>query len=204
MAPSDIEDRTAQRKKLIVVGDGACGKTCLLYRFGKDEFPTEYIPTVFENLATSLEVDGKMMELMLWDTAGQEEFDRLRPLCYPNTDVVLVCFSIDNPDSLENVRNVWIPEVRHFCAKAPIVLVGNKKDLANDPAILLDLQKRRLTTVTTSEAKHVAEKIGAFAYVENSAKTAEGVHDVFQTACRAMGTGKSRSDGPRKKICHLL
>ncbi|OQV24646.1 Rho-related GTP-binding protein RhoA-A [Hypsibius exemplaris] len=198
------EDRAASRKKVIVVGDGACGKTSLLYRFGKDEFPEAYIPTVFENMATSLEVDGKIVELMLWDTAGQEEFDRLRPLCYPNTDVVLVCFAIDNPDSLENVRHAWIPEVRHFCPKTPIVLVGNKKDLANDRGIILELQKRRQTPVSMSEAKHVADKIGAFAYVENSARTAEGVHEVFLTACRAMATGKSSAGNIKKRLCRLL
>ena len=83
------------RKKLVIVGDGACGKTCLLIVFSKDQFPEVYVPTVFENYVADIEVDGKHVELALWDTAGQEDYDRLRPLSYPDTDVILMCFSID-------------------------------------------------------------------------------------------------------------
>uniref|UniRef100_A0A8B9TYE7 Ras homolog family member A n=1 Tax=Anas zonorhyncha TaxID=75864 RepID=A0A8B9TYE7_9AVES len=90
----------AIRKKLVIVGDGACGKTCLLIVFSKDQFPEVYVPTVFENYVADIEVDGKQVELALWDTAGQEDYDRLRPLSYPDTDVILMCFSIDSPDSL--------------------------------------------------------------------------------------------------------
>lgn len=75
------------------------------------------------------------MELSLWDTAGQEDYDRLRPIAYPETDVILLCFSIDSPDSLHNVPQKWAPEVRHYCPTVPIILVGNKKELRNDPAI---------------------------------------------------------------------
>ena len=78
----------------------------------------------------------------MWDTAGQEDYDRLRPLSYPDTDVILMCFSIDSPgildlrfqlfdislsDSLENIPEKWTPEVKHFCPNVPIILVGNKK-----------------------------------------------------------------------------
>ena len=58
------------RKKLVIVGDGACGKTCLLIVFSKDQFPEVYVPTVFENYVADIEVDGKCVELALWDTAG--------------------------------------------------------------------------------------------------------------------------------------
>ena len=61
---------SAIRRKLVIVGDGACGKTCLLFAFTKDEFPDKYIPTVFENYVSDIEVDGKLVELALWDTAG--------------------------------------------------------------------------------------------------------------------------------------
>ena len=84
------------------------GKTCLLIVFSKDQFPEVYVPTVFENYVSDIEIDGKQVELALWDTAGQEDYDRLRPLSYPDTDVILMCFAIDSPDSLEN-----IPEVEH-------------------------------------------------------------------------------------------
>ena len=99
------------RKKLVIVGDGGCGKTCLLIVFSRDQFPDVYVPTVFENYVADFEVDGKQVELALWDTAGQEDYDRLRPLSYPDTDIVLLCFAIDAPDSLSNVVDKWYPEV---------------------------------------------------------------------------------------------
>uniref|UniRef100_A0A8C2JLT3 Rho-related GTP-binding protein RhoA-D-like n=2 Tax=Cyprinus carpio TaxID=7962 RepID=A0A8C2JLT3_CYPCA len=98
----------AIRKKLVIVGDGACGKTCLLIVFSKDQFPEVYVPTVFENYIADIEVDSKQVELALWDTAGQEDYDRLRPLSYPDTDVILMCFSIDSPDSLASRRNILV------------------------------------------------------------------------------------------------
>ncbi|KAH7708116.1 transforming protein RhoA [Aphelenchoides avenae] len=73
------------------------------------------------------------VEPALMDTAGQEDYDRIRPLSYPDVDVVMICFSIGSPDSLGNIPEKWAPEARHFCPNVPIILVGNKKDLRNDP-----------------------------------------------------------------------
>ncbi|ROT65265.1 RhoA [Penaeus vannamei] len=175
----------AIRKKLVIVGDGACGKTCLLIVFSKDQFPEVYVPTVFENYVADIEVDGKQVELALWDTAGQEDYDRLRPLSYPDTDVILMCFSIDSPDSLENIPEKWTPEVKHFCPNVPIILVGNKKDLRNDAPTIKELLKMKQEPVKPEEGRNMAEKINAFAYLECSAKTKEGVREVFETATRA-------------------
>lgn len=74
-------------------------------------FPWQvYVPTVFENYVADVEVDGKHVELALWDTAGQEDYDRLRPLSYPDSHVILICFAVDSPDSLDNVQEkVSIP-----------------------------------------------------------------------------------------------
>ncbi|KAK3104049.1 hypothetical protein FSP39_023995 [Pinctada imbricata] len=165
----------AIRKKLVIVGDGACGKTCLLIVFSKDQFPEVYVPTVFENYVADIEVDGKQVELALWDTAGQEDYDRLRPLSYPDTDVILMCFSIDSPDSLENIPEKWTPEVKHFCPNVPIILVGNKKDLRNDLNVQKELKKNKQEPVKSNEGHAIADQIHAFAYLECSAKTKEGV-----------------------------
>lgn len=127
----------------------------------------------------------KQVELALWDTAGQEDYDRLRPLSYPDTDVILMCFSIDSPDSLENIPEKWTPEVKHFCPNVPIILVGNKKDLRNDPNTIKELSKMKQEPVKPEEGRAMAEKINAFAYLECSAKSKEGVREVFETATRA-------------------
>ncbi|XP_076039887.1 ras-like GTP-binding protein Rho1 isoform X2 [Oratosquilla oratoria] len=197
---TEKEFMAAIRKKLVIVGDGACGKTCLLIVFSKDQFPEVYVPTVFENYVADIEVDGKQVELALWDTAGQEDYDRLRPLSYPDTDVILMCFSIDSPDSLENIPEKWTPEVKHFCPNVPIILVGNKKDLRNDPNTMKELQKMKQEPVKPEEGRTMAEKINAFAYLECSAKTKEGVREVFETATKAALAVKQK----KKPKCTLL
>nr|CAH7761806.1 unnamed protein product [Callosobruchus chinensis] len=190
----------AIRKKLVIVGDGACGKTCLLIVFSKDQFPEVYVPTVFENYVADIEVDGKQVELALWDTAGQEDYDRLRPLSYPDTDVILMCFSVDSPDSLENIPEKWTPEVKHFCPNVPIILVGNKKDLRNDPATISELKKMKQEPVKPQDGRAMAEKINAFAYLECSAKSKEGVREVFENATRAALQVKKK----KKPRCAML
>ncbi|KAL7005324.1 GTP-binding protein Rho1 [Cystobasidiomycetes sp. EMM_F5] len=140
-------------------------------------------------------VDGKRVELALWDTAGQEDYDRLRPLSYPDSHVILICFAVDSPDSLDNVQEKWISEVNHFCPNLPIILVGCKKDLRNDPKTRQDLQKSGQDPVRPEQGLKCAEKIGAAKYIECSAKTGEGVRDVFESATRAaLLTKKKKSN----------
>lgn len=63
-----------------------------------------YVPTIFENYVTEPLIDGEHVQLALWDTAGQEDYDRLRPLSYPEAHVILICFALDSLESFENVE----------------------------------------------------------------------------------------------------
>uniref|UniRef100_G3RAQ0 Ras homolog family member A n=1 Tax=Gorilla gorilla gorilla TaxID=9595 RepID=G3RAQ0_GORGO len=141
------------------------------------------------------------VELALWDTAGQEDYDRLRPLSYPDTDVILMCFSIDSPDSLENIPEKWTPEVKHFCPNVPIILVGNKKDLRNDEHTRRELAKMKQEPVKPEEGRDMANRIGAFGYMECSAKTKDGVREVFEMATRAALQARR---GKKKSGCLVL
>ena len=176
------------RKKMVIIGDDTCGKTSLYTVFAKNkdfEDIKKYVPQVFEGYVADMEVDGKQLELALWDTVGREEYDRVRPLSYPDTDVILMCFSINSPDSLKNIPKKWTPEVKQYCPNVPIILVGKKKDLRNDPNTIKELGKIRQEPVKLEEGTAMAEQIHAFAYHECSARSKEEVREVFNTAARA-------------------
>lgn len=139
--------------KVVAVGDGAVGKTCLLYVYMNNQFPEDYVPTVFDNYTTQVEFEEKQISLGVWDTAGQEDYDRIRPLSYPGTNVFLVCYSIVSPTSYENVKSKWYPEVSHHCAGVPILLIGTKEDLRNDQACIQRLSQNDKHPVTEQEAE---------------------------------------------------
>jgi Ras-related C3 botulinum toxin substrate 1 len=122
--------------KCVVVGDDSAGKTCLLISYTQNGLPQDFIPAVFDNYSMNVIVDGKQINLGLWDTAGQQDYDRLRPLSYSMTDVFLLCFSVVSPTSLENAMTKWIREISYHAPNAPIILVGTKTDLREDPVVV--------------------------------------------------------------------
>ncbi|GAM25692.1 hypothetical protein SAMD00019534_088670 [Acytostelium subglobosum LB1] len=180
MSTTEAADAGATRVKLVVVGDGAVGKTCLLISYAHNEFPTDYVPTVFENYTATRKRNGDDIKIHLWDTAGQEEYDRLRPLSYPGADVVLLCFSTISQASYEAIRDRWAPEVNHYIPDVPLILVGTKTDLreAQHP----DPNSGKFEPVTADMGTSMAKQIGAPFYLEVSAKTRTGLEEVFNTA----------------------
>jgi cell division control protein 42 len=117
--------------------------------------------------------------LGLFDTAGQEDYDRLRPLSYPQTDVFLVCFSVTSPASFENVREKWFPEVHHHCPGVPCLIVGTQTDLRDDQSVREKLGKQKMSPVRKEDGERMAKELGAVKYVECSALTQYKLKDVF-------------------------
>jgi len=171
-----------QTIKCVVVGDGAVGKTCLLISYTTNKFPSEYVPTVFDNYAVTVMIGDEPFTLGLFDTAGQEDYDRLRPLSYPQTDVFLVCFSVTSPSSFENVKEKWFPEVRHHCPGVPCLVVGTQVDLRDDAAVIERLGRQKQMPVESEKGNRLARELGAVKYVECSALTQKGLKNVFDEA----------------------
>jgi len=174
-----------QNLKFVTVGDGAVGKTCVLISYTSNHFPYDHVPTIFDNYSCNVMADGRVINLGLWDTAGQEDYDRLRPLSYPNTDAFLICFSIMNPTSLANVKSKWYPEIAHHAPGVPVVLVGTQMDRRSDADSVREIASKGKQPVTTEEGAEMAKGIGAVSYVECSAMTQEGLKTVFDDAIRA-------------------
>jgi len=156
----------AIRKKLVIVGDGACGKTCLLIVFSKDQFPEVYVPTVFENYVADIEVDGRQVELALWDTAGQERFRSVTRSYYRGAAGALLVYDITSRESFNALSN-WLTDARTLASPAIVILlVGNKKDLEDE------------REVTFLEASRFAQE-NDLVFVETSAKSGENVEEAF-------------------------
>jgi small GTP-binding protein len=189
--------------KLVVVGDGAVGKTCMLLSYATNTRPTNYEPTVFDNYTVQLSANGEPLELSLWDTAGQEDFERLRPLSYANTQVFLLCFSVVDPVSFSNVFEKWAPELRHYQPSALIILVGTKSDLRQDDATLEALKRRGQSPVSTEQAQAGARKIKAAEYIECSAYTGHNLKRTFDEAVKNVFLGCGR-DRHNKKKCLVM
>ncbi|KAF5327050.1 hypothetical protein D9619_005007 [Psilocybe cf. subviscida] len=179
--------------KCVVVGDGAVGKSSLLLSYRTNTFPGE---KVCDPYSVTLTLGKVSHTLGLYDTAhaygallspslpsaqphqrasrpGQENYDRLRPLSYPHTDVFLLCFSVASRASFDSLRAKWFPEVHHFCPGVPRVVVGMQADL----------RERAVAgagAVAVQEGERLARELGAARYVECSALTQSGVENVFE------------------------
>ncbi|RKP18841.1 small GTPase Cdc42 [Rozella allomycis CSF55] len=191
-----------QTIKCVVVGDGAVGKTCLLISYTTNKFPSEYVPTVFDNYAVQVMIGEEPYTLGLFDTAGQEDYDRLRPLSYPQTDVFLICFSVASPASFDNAREKWFPEIRHHCPGTPCLLVGTQVDLREDTATINALKNKKQKMISEEQGLALAKEIKAIKYVECSALTQKGLKNVFDEAIiAALNPPKV---GKSSKKCTLL
>jgi cell division control protein 42 len=192
--------------KCVVVGDGAVGKTCMLVSFCMDKFDGNYVPTVFDNYTANLMYNNEVAQLSLWDTAGQDDYDHLRPLSYPLTDVFIVCYDVTSPTSYRNVLDKWYPELSVHGPGVPIVLCATKVDLRDDAKVVEALRKRGTEPVSVEEGDVLRKHIGAAAVVECSARSGRNVRSVFAAALDAAHAERRRvaaASRKRRSLCTI-
>ena len=159
-----------------------------------------FFQKVFDNYAVTVMIGGEPYTLGLFDTAGQEDYDRLRPLSYPQTDVFLVCYSVVSPSSFENVKEKWVPEITHHCQRTPFLLVGTQIDLRDDAATIDKLAKNKQKPLSEEAGDKLAKKLRAVKYVECSALTQKGLSDVFDEAILATFEHPEQKKGQKCQI----
>ncbi|XP_010875870.1 rho-related GTP-binding protein RhoF [Esox lucius] len=202
---SNGSTKKGEELKIVIVGDGGCGKTSLLMVYAKGDFPEKYAPSVFEKYVTTVTYGGKEIRLNLYDTAGQDDYDRLRPLSYQNANLVLICYDVTNPTSFENVLIKWYPEVNHFCRDVPVILIGCKTDLRKDKERTRKLKAMDQAPITYTQGEETRQHMSSELYLECSAKYRENVEDIFREATKkALAFSRKARHRTKKKHCVVL
>eukprot|EP00477_Mikrocytos_mackini_P000994 GAHX01001065.1.p1 GENE.GAHX01001065.1~~GAHX01001065.1.p1 ORF type:complete len:190 (+),score=30.78 GAHX01001065.1:41-610(+) len=187
--------RSKYELKVVITGDGATGKTAILTRYVDNKFTENYKPTIFENFIRRDVFNNTPIDITLWDTAGQEGYEHLRKVSY-NADVYIICFCTIQKSSLDNVIATWSKELGEYDPGKPIVLVGTKSDLKNDP-------KYKNDAVTLEDVRKVESKIGSTQYVECSSKTGANISDIFNGVMQA-GLPKKYKKLNKDKNCSIF
>ncbi|GBO17085.1 Ras-like GTP-binding protein rhoA [Araneus ventricosus] len=172
--------------KVVLVGDVQCGKTGLIYNYFSDKLPDPAVPTIYKEYRTELDVDGRKVPIVLWIVPAQDHYSAIRTLTYEHSKAVILCFAIDNPESLTNVTEKWFPEIKVYSPNAPIILVGNKVDLRSDENTINELASKSLQPISYDQGKAVAEKIKAVQYFECSGKNGDAVKEMFKASAAAI------------------
>jgi len=188
---AENSDKTKRRQagtitraiKCGIVGDGTVGKTTLLVSYTARAFMDDYVPTLFDNFSAIEEVDGQCINMILWDTAGQEDYTTLRTRMYRNTDIFLLCFSTVHMDSFDNLKHKWIIELKQNAPNTPFVLVGTKTDLREK---LEKENEKSVEIINTKKGQKRAKELKAENYVECTSKNPNSVNNVFVEAIRVI------------------
>lgn len=171
--------RKKRKIKCVLVGDQAVGKTSLAVSYSNDTFPAEYIPTAYDTYNVVVKVDGEPIQVEICDTAGEDELNPLRHLCYPGTDVFMLCFSVVKPSTFESAWTRWADELTRMGAS--VVLVGTQADQRSSTAIKQLLHRSGQVPVSEAHAWNLADRLNA-PYVETSAKTCNQLKEAFDEA----------------------
>jgi len=191
---NQFKNEDPERYTLMVVGDNNCGKTCLLKSFVMSDFEVDESNCgIFEECTVKVKIGTRMIEFMLWDLSGHEDYDGLRVELFQNADIYLVCFDIGNPASLENVLDVWIPEIQYVTPDVPFIMVGLKNDLRTDSNLEYYLSvpgiqngNENEDSVGKTKAEKAAADAGAKEYIECCSKTKFNIEEVFKMAAHVL------------------
>uniref|UniRef100_A0A6A7FUE7 Cell division control protein 42 n=1 Tax=Hirondellea gigas TaxID=1518452 RepID=A0A6A7FUE7_9CRUS len=190
---------SSNSKKCVVVGDGTIGKTCLIVSYTTNAFPHDYIPTVFDTYSTNVMLDDKVVSLEIWDTAGQSDYDRLRPLSYPQTDVFLICFDVSNVNSFQHVKTKWFPEVQRHSPGVPVIMVGTKSDLRDNPEV-----DSNVKFVNSQDAERMAKELGVADFMECSGLYQQNIKEVFDSCLRHANLAQGSGDSGSATACCII
>lgn len=123
------------------------------------------------------------MELSLWDTSGSPYYDNVRPLCYSDSDAVLLCFDISRPETMDSALKKWRTEILDYCPSTRVLLIGCKTDLRTDLSTLMELSHQKQAPISYEQGCAIAKQLGAEIYLEGSAFTSEkSIHSIFRMA----------------------
>ncbi|GMH88643.1 hypothetical protein TrVE_jg13510 [Triparma verrucosa] len=169
--------------KLVLLGDTAVGKSCLVVRFVRDEFFEFQEPTIGAAFLTqSVQLDSSVVKFEIWDTAGQERYRSLAPMYYRGASAAIVVFDLSNKDSYNGAKS-WVKELmRRGDPNVVIALAGNKADLPPS-------QRK----VETEEAAAYAEENNIL-YLETSAKNASNVKNLFVEIAKKLPTATAQQE----------
>ncbi|KAM9952584.1 hypothetical protein ACTFIR_007638 [Dictyostelium discoideum] len=173
--------------KLLVLGDSKTGKTTMMMTYSTGSFPTGYVPSHVDATSLDIEYNEQVCHVGFWDSSALAEFDNTRPSTYPNTNVIILCFSIDSPTSFENVSRKWIPEIRQYAPSihTPIILLGTKCDLRQDENTINSLKEsNQMPPISYKQGLALSKEIKATMYLECSSLCNQGVNEIFKQVVR--------------------
>lgn len=178
------------RVQCSLVGDAMIGKSSLAKAITGQNFDEGYIATTEDSYSASLSVAGDKYSLSILDLSGQHDYDQVRTQEYRSNDIFVVCFSAVDRESMESVRDFWVPEIQQVDRKRPVVLVATQTDL----------RQRETDHITKEEGQSLAKQIGAFCYVECSAADKTGVKEVYEQVVMATLKCRKRRSSLIKRV----
>jgi small GTP-binding protein len=192
--------------KFVVVGEGTTGKTSFIMTLSNGSFPQylhdqRSIP-IIDSMEFKTIHKETQIKIELFDTAGQDDYDKIRPLIYPNTDVFLVCYSTMFPFSFERISTKWIPEIRQKSEtlSPKIILIGTKIDLREEGKSVEKLKQKKETPITTEMGNQLKMEMNVDGFCEISSLNNFGVNEVINLAMEILF--ESKNEGSKK--CELM